>query len=250
VGGRSVRLASALTDDSALPGPSTSAIHIAVHLGRTVTVPGFVVPHRTANLDDLVDWRAGPPTVRLEHALIDVMSAHIVSEDVAAAFAALTDTAFSRLTTPSRLITALGGRQRVAGRSLIEALVIDLRDGACSVLERGYLHRVERAHGLPRAERQRRSRATGSATDQDVRYEKYGLIVELDGRAVHDNAQAWDNDARRDLAELATSELMTARVTYGLVFCEQCQTARWIAEVLRRQGWRGEFRRCPQCPPR
>lgn len=91
-------------------------------------------------------------------------------------------------------------------------MVTDLRDGACSVLERGYLHRVERAHGLPRASRQRRSTATGKRTAQDVRYVVYGVVVELDGRAFHDSPEARDNDARRDIAELATTDAVTARV--------------------------------------
>ncbi|KAA1424349.1 hypothetical protein F0U47_18515 [Nocardioides antri] len=240
----------ALTDDSALPRPTSPAIHIAVHPGRTLEVPPFVVPHRTAHLDDLVDWRAGPPTVQLEHALVNVMSQHLRRQDVEGAYAALTSTAFTRRTTPDRVISTLGSRARVAGRALITEMAQDLRDGACSVLERGYLHRVERPHGLPRADRQVRSTATGSATYQDVRYSRYGLIIELDGRGYHDNPKAWDDDARRDLAGLASSEVLTARVTYGLVFREQCRTAVWIATILGRRGWGGELRRCPECPPR
>lgn len=239
----------ALTNQSALPRPAGSAIHIAVHLGRTVAVPPFVVPHRTANLNDLVDWRAGPPTVQLEHALINVMAGHVRAEDVAAAFAVLTTTAFSRRTTPDWILAALATRQRVTGRETIKGMVEDLRDGACSVLERGYIHRVERPHGLPRGHRQVTSRATGSRTDQDVHYERYGLIVELNGREIHDNPRAWDDDALRDLAELATSDALTARVTYGLVFREQCRTGAWIASILGRRGWTGPFRRCPRCPP-
>lgn len=178
------------------------------------------------------------------------MSSHIADEDVAAAYAALTTTAFTRLTTPARLLAALGERPRVAHRKLITDLIADLRDGACSVLERGYLHRVERPHGLPRGRRQARSRATGASTDQDVRYERYGVIVELDGRAYHDGPRARDDDARRDLAELATADRLTARVTYGLVFREQCRTAGWIAAILARQGWTGAVQRCPRCPAR
>jgi len=185
----------ALTNDSALPKPTTSAIHIAVHPGRTVVVPRFVVQHRTPHLDDLVDWRAGPPTVQLEHALINVMSRHLRADDVAAAYAALATTAYTRRTTPDWLLAALDSRARVTGRATIEAMVRDLRNGACPVLERGYLHRVERAHGLPRGDRQRASGATGATTAQDVRYDKYRLVVELDGRGFHDNPRAWDDDA-------------------------------------------------------
>lgn len=127
-------------------------------------------------------------------------------------------------------------------------MVTDLRDGACSVLERGYLHRVERAHGLPRGRRQAASEATGRRTDQDVRYDDFGLIVELDGRSIHDNPQAWDADAGRDLAELAASETLTARVTYGLVYGQACLTAHRIGQILQRRGWDGQLRACPDCP--
>lgn len=178
------------------------------------------------------------------------MSGHCKDEEVAAAYAVLTATAHSRLTTPDRLLDALGRRDRIAERPTIQAMLEDLRDGACSVLERGYLHRVERPHGLPRGDRQRTSLATGARTVRDVTYGRFGLVDELDGREIHDNARSWDDDARRDLAELATSDLLTARVTYGLVFREQCATARRLAEILRRLGWRGEFTRPRRAPSR
>lgn len=73
------------------------------------------------------------------------------------------------------------------------------------------------------------------------------MVVELDGRAFHDNPSARDNDARRDLAELAVSDAVTARVTYGLVFRDPCQTARWIGRLLRRNGWAGHVERCSSC---
>ncbi|WP_223162843.1 hypothetical protein [Nocardioides antri] len=197
-------------------------------------------------LQERVDWRAAPPRLRVAEAVIDVMSQRIKDDDVAGAFAALTHACFAT-TSAERVERSLARRSRVPGRALISDLLADRRTGACSVLERGYLHRVERPHGLPRGSRQRSSTATGQRTDQDVRYEQYGVVVELDGRAIHDNPQAWDVDARRDLAELATTDAVTARVTYGLVFGGQCETAYWIGRILRRHGWRGELTRCPRC---
>ena len=236
----------ALCHESAIPGIPAREIHVAIGLHRSLTpLPGTRL-HPTAHLDERVDWRAAPPRMRIDHAVVDLMSHRIRGDDIAGAYAALARACHSA-TNPERIERALNRRARVAGRLLISEMLADLRTGACSVLERGYLHRVERAHGLPRADRQLRSRATGAATDQDVRYVKYGLIVELDGRAHHDSAQAWDNDARRDLAELAASRLLTARVTYGLVFNRQCETAAWIGQILQRQGWRGQLVRCANC---
>lgn len=202
-----------------------------------------------AGVETRVDWRSNPPRQRTEHAVIDVMAKRIRSGDVAGAYGALTE-ACHRRTTAARVLVVLERRSRVHGRQLILGMLSDLRDGANSVLERGYLRNVERAHGLPRGERRQRSRSTGTRTDQDVRYEKYGLLVELDGRHVHDNAASWDADARRDLAELVVAEMATARMTYGLVFNEACGTARQLEVYFRRKGWSGEFIRCPRCPDR
>ncbi len=237
----------ALTRETALPLDDRGVLHLAVHSDRTVQTPPRCVIHRTERLDDWVDWRAGPPAVTVDHALIDVMSTRIADDDVAGAFAALAQVAHTRLASPATLLAALGTRSRVSQRATIVGMVTDLAEGLCSVLERGYVHRVERPHGLPRGTRQATSRATGRRTDQDVRYRQYGVVVELDGRGYHDNPKAWDDDARRDMAERATSDLTTVRVTYGLVFGDECRTASWIGAILQRQGWQGEVRRCHRC---
>ncbi len=238
----------ALCHESALPDPPPRPVHVAVARERTVTVPGWVVAHRMADLDARTRWNATPPTVGLEHSWIDLAARHLGADDVGAAFASLARLCFSRRTTPDRIADVLATRARVAGRATIEGLLADARDGACSVLERGYLLRVERAHGLPRGRRQARSDATGRRTDQDVSYDDFGFVVELDGRAFHDSPEARDADAERDLAELASRDAATARVTYGLVFGGPCATAARIGAVLRRRGWTGELRPCPSCP--
>ncbi|KRA31535.1 hypothetical protein ASD81_17540 [Nocardioides sp. Root614] len=238
----------ALTLESALPGHPLDVVKVAVDLSRRVKNLPRVWVYPTSDLHQRTDWRAGPPTIGLEHATIDVMSRRIGDTDVAGAFSTLAEVCHTRRTTPERIATILDERARIAGRSTIAALLADRRDGACSVLERGYLNLVERAHGLPRGSRQVRSDATGRRTYQDVHYKPYGVIVEPDGLAWHDGTVARTADARRDLAELAVSSALTARVTYGLVFREGCWTAAMIAALLIRQGWPGPFRRCPKCP--
>lgn len=239
----------ALCHESALPDPPHRPIHVAIALDRSATVPRDVVVHRMADLDHRVQWNATPPRVGLEHSWIDLASRQVRADDVSAAFASLARVCFSRRTTPERIAVVLTTRARVSGRVTLSGLLADARDGANSVLERGYLHRVERAHGLPRGRRQARSDATGRRTDQDVAYDDYGLVVELDGRAFHDSPEARDHDARRDLAELAVSGTATARLTFGLVFREACPTAARVGAILRSRGWTAELRLCPSCPP-
>lgn len=239
----------ALCGRSVLPDPPPNVVHVLVDNDRRVKPPPRVFLHASTAFEERVDWRRSPPVQHLEDAVIDVVVDHLRTDDVAAAFAALTRAAWTRRTTPERILEAVAARGRVPRRSTITSLVGDLRDGASSVLERGYLHRVEHAHGLPRGTRQHRSTATGRRTDQDVRYRDQAVVVELDGRAFHDSPQARDADAVRDLAELAVDDAVTVRVTYAMVYGDQCRTAQWIAAILRRRGWTGQITRCPSCPP-
>ncbi|WP_102142901.1 type IV toxin-antitoxin system AbiEi family antitoxin domain-containing protein [Mycobacterium hubeiense] len=238
----------ALAHVSALPGPPTTVLHVAVAPGRNLQSLPRIVVHRTPDFEQRAELDRSPPAIRLEHALIDVIADDLRRDDVTAAFATLARVCSTRRTSPERVLRTLAERRRVTGRATLEAMLADVRDGACSVLERGYLHRVERAHGLPAGERQARSTATGQSTYQDVRYRAQGVVVELDGQAFHDSPGDRDRDALRDLAELSRSGLVTTRVTYGLVYGDACRTARLIADLLRQRGWRGRLRPCPNCP--
>ncbi|WP_082682804.1 hypothetical protein [Mycobacterium sp. GA-1285] len=239
----------ALAHASALPDPPTTVVHVAVDEARHLRPLPRVVLHRVPDFAQRAELDRSPPAIRLEHALIDVMSSELRDEDTAAAFAVLARVCATRRTTPQRILQALETRRRVSGRRTLEEMLTDLRDGACSVLERGYLHRVERSHGLPRGERQLRSTATGRSTFQDVHYERQGVVVELDGRAFHESPRDRDRDALRDLAELSRSDVVTIRLTYGLVFGDACRTAQLIGDLLRRRGWAGQRRSCPACRP-
>lgn len=239
----------ALCGESAIPGRRPQTIAVAVERGRTVSVPDGAALRRTSGLARRVRRGTQPPRIRLEDAVIDLMVQHLAVDDVAAAFGELARTCFGRPDLPRAILGSLAERPRVARRQMIEDLLVDLRDGACSVLERGYLLHVERAHGLSAGSRQVVSRATGRRTDIDVRYDEFGLIVELHGRAFHDSPSAYDADAERALAERAVAGSESLRITYGLVFRTGCRTAAWIATILHRLGWEGTLRRCPRCPP-
>ena len=237
----------ALAHASALPDPPTTVVHVAVAAERNLQPLPRIVLHRTPDFGLRAELDRNPPAIRLEHALIDVVSGELRDKDVAAAYASMARVCATRRTTPQRILPVLAARQRVCGRGTLEAMLADLRDGACSVLERGYLHRVERAHGLPKGERQSRSTTTGRVTYRDVHYRAQGVVVELDGRAFHDAPRDRDRDALRDLAELSRSNLVTTRVTYGLVYSDACRTAALIGDLLRHRGWLGVPRTCPQC---
>ncbi len=213
----------ALAGESALradDGPGRAAAHrpicVVVERTRSVAAPADIRVVHATGLDERVRWNLCPPRVRDEEAVLDLAVA--VPSDFSA-IAILADAVQARRTTAQRLIDALAGRRRVARRTFLSAVLRDIRDGTCSVLEHGYLTRVERSHGLPRADRQAPGEPPGTIY-RDVTYKQYGTYVELD----------------RDL-DAAVGGRETLRLGWGQVFDRSCSTAHKVGRVLAGRGW-------------
>jgi hypothetical protein len=217
-------------------------VHVAVDRARSLAVPPGVRLHRLADLDGKVRWNATPPRVRVEHALVDVAAE---ANDEITAVATLSDAVQARWTTPARLLAAMEARTRLARRDFLAGVLRDVDSGACSVLEHGYLTRVERAHRLPSARRQVRDSRRGPLY-RDVVYEEFDQVVELDGRLGHTSALARHADLERDL-EAAVDRLGTVRLGWGQVFASTCTTAIHVGRLLQAKGWRGAPVPCPSC---
>lgn len=221
----------ALCFESAL-GNESSPIHVAVARHRTkLAEPEGVRIHHLANLRERVLWNVGPPRMRYDEAALDIACRAASELD---AIAALANACQSRRTTAQRLLQVLDSRGRVRRRRWLRAVLLDIADGTCSVLEHGYLVRVERPHGLPRATRQKRSTSSIGVCYRDAEYDEQ-LVVELDGRVYHDSAARRDADFERDL-DAAVDGHSTVRLSYAQVFDRPCQTASKIALVLQRHG--------------
>jgi very-short-patch-repair endonuclease len=131
-------------------------------------------------------------------------------------------------------------------RAQIRQALRDVEEGVHSSLEYRYRHDVERAHGLPRPDRQAEAVQHGARIFRDIYYRAYRLTVELDGTASHPDQQRWQ-DKRRDNAAAADG-IFTLRYGWADVTERPCQTAREIATVLANGGWCGTLRRCgPAC---
>ena len=214
-------------------------VRVAVSRGRHLkAVPAGIVIERRVRLDGLVEWNRSPPRLRYDEAVLDVA---LDSTDEVETVAVLAAGCASRRTTAHRLAAALAARSRVAGRRWLQAVLRDIADGTHSVLEHGYLTRVERPHGLPRARRQVLSKDAGRAAYRDV--EHGCVIVELDGRIYHESSARRDADLERDLDVLAAGR-PTARLAWGQVFRRPCSTAATLARLLRLNGWDGVARPC------
>lgn len=198
--------------------------------------------HRRRDFDAVLHPGTGVPRMRYEEAALDVVEG---AETELARISQLALAVNSRRTSARRLQDCLAGRARYSARRLVETLLEDLQAGACSVLEHGFVTRVERAHSLPGTRRQVRAIVAGLATYRDA-LSRHGVCVELDGR-LHERFGQREHDFDRDLAAAATG-LATVRLSYGQVFGRPCWTATQLAAVHRAHGWTGQPRACgPGC---
>jgi hypothetical protein len=152
----------------------------------------------------------------------------------------------ARLTTPDRLAAALARRGRVRWRRPLLAALSDVDDGCHSLLEWHYLNRVERPHGLPRADRQSPTMGVRRRY-RDVHYREYRTVVELDGRVAHPEHRR-SLDRQRGNAE---TEDGNQPLCYGWGDVEEspCDSAVQVGKVLQSGGWSGQPHPCgrPDC---
>jgi hypothetical protein len=226
-------------------------IRVLVAHRRTVTEPDGVLVRRSRRFDDAVQANLSPPRLRFDDAIIDLADR---ADDVTAVVAVLADACGGRRMTAARLRRRVAEMARLRQRRLLAVLLDDVEVGTCSVLEHGYLTRVERPHGLPPGLRQvAATGSTGRRMFRDVLHggqrPRWRLVVELDGRLFHSSARARDHDLERDLDAAATDRAETVRLGYGQVFDRGCLTAARLARIMKRLGWRGEFQRCAECRP-
>ncbi len=239
---------SALDAYGALPTRRASApsaaepVHVAVaHPRKVVAVEGVRV-HRVVDLEPRVAWHLSPPRLKVEEAVLVVCAA---AASRTRAFGIVADACGRRRTTAERILAALGSRRMTHGTWLRRALP-EVAAGAHSVLEQGYL-RLERRHGLPTARRQRHEATAHGGVYRDAEYERFGVIVELDGRLGHEwSTDRWA-DMDRDL-DAGAGGRVTVRLGWRHVEETGCRTALRIGQLLHARGWPGMIRPCgPGC---
>jgi len=224
-------------------GGSRAVLHVAIAEKRRVEKLAGVTIHRLRSFDALAPEVPSPRRVRVEHA---VLHAAASADDEAAAVAVISDACQQRITTVQRLRDMLLEQSRLRHRRLLLAILDDVASGAYSVLERNFLLRVERPHGLPTATRQRHVRVGRASAYRDVEYVEPGLIIELDGRLGHEwTGDRWD-DMERDIDSTIAGSV-TVRVGWGQVL-EPCRLAQAIDKLLRARGGAGAISSCgPSC---
>lgn len=227
-----------------MPGGDDPRVEVVIDQSRRLDPgPGIRVT-RSGRFAEIALLHLEPPRVRLEYAVLTVAS-RARGED--GAVAVLADACQTRRTTPERLRLELVARPRLVRRRFLGEVLGDAAEGAWSALERRYLVRVESAHDLPHAERQRVVRPGRSVAHRDVDYLGMRTVVELDGRLGHEwNAERW-GDLQRDIDSVVAGDL-TLRVGWRHVL-EPCRLAGAVAAVLLARGWSGSPRPCRHdCP--
>jgi hypothetical protein len=145
-----------------------------------------------------------------------------------------------------RLRSTSATMPRLPRRRLLLTILEDVSSGAYSALERRYLAAVERPHGLPTADRQRRVRSGRTVAYRDVEYVGLGVVTELDGRLGHEKATDRWADLERDVESVIGGDL-TLRIGWRQVL-SPCRLAGVLDRVLTARGWTGPVTPCgPDC---
>jgi hypothetical protein len=224
---------------------SGELIHVAVDASRTPTALAGVRTYQLTDLHSRVQWNLGPPRVRVEDALLSMCARASSRVD---ALALVSSACRRRITTPGRLAIELSRRTRTRHRQWLLQVLQETADGVQSVLEGTYRRKVERAHGLPRPDRQAHERTEDGIVYRDVRYDQYRLVIELDGRIGHEASEdKWD-DQDRDLL-VAGDDVMTLRLGWRHAESTPCRTAGRLGRVLTSRGWRDRPRPCSAACP-
>ena len=174
------------------------------------------------------------PRTPLAHTVVDLCERH---PERAQAF--IVEALHSGRTSVPEILAVVDGRPRVRHRKLIEAMLGRAERGVNSELEHRYERDVERAHGLPRGQRQ----VVMGSSLLDVRYDR--LVVELDGRLGHAGAGQF-RDMARDNRHLV-SGLVTLRFGWDDVVGRPCQVAAQVTQVMAQFGMRVQLHPCKRC---
>ena len=223
---------------------TSKLIHVTVPRGRSPLTLSGVRLHYSRRVDEARHPVLEPARTRVEETILDLA---VASATVMDAVGWVLRGCASRRTTPERVRAAMELRPRLKWRAELTGALGDAKAGVQSPLEGSYLHDVEERHGLPEGIRQRRVVDGGAAHYEDVHYRRFGLVVELDGRAAHPETER-GQDRQRDNATAAAG-LATLRYTWADVTLTPCQVAGEVGRALQSRGWTGEVRPCgPDCP--
>ena len=225
----------------ATPAP---VVHVMVPAGREIAPAPGVIVHYSSLVSRTRHPVLLPPRTRVEETVLDLADS---ADSLDASLSWVLPGCASRRTTPDRIAAAMDLRARMRWRTELGAALGLGARGVHSLLEFRYVNRVERPHALPAATRQYRVIRAGQRQYQDVTYQAYGVVVELDGRVAHPAELRW-RDIRRDNGSAAAGQV-TLRYGWPDVTQRPCLVAAEVGAVLSGRGWDGRLRHCGSACP-
>ena len=216
-------------------------IHVVVPGNRRVRPPQHVHVHYSSH--DYPRWspqRGIPPHTFYGETIIDLVAA---SDNLDDAIAWISRGIARNLIGQAQLRAAASARHRFRWHGQVDEIIERVASGSHFPLEFRYERDVEQAHGLPAATKQAQFiKPDGSKGFRDRCYERYGLIVELDGRQFHPAEQRTQDQARDNAAAVTTGA--TLRYGWADVDRTPCETADQVYRALRKGGYTGAIRPC------
>ena len=211
---------------------SVDTIRVSVPRGAPARRPPGVDIRQTRRwcADDVVE--TGVRRARIEVAAVHA-ALWAVSDRQAALF--LTMPVQQRLTTAEAISRVMLRVRRDRRRRFIHAVLLDLMGGVGSLGELDVL-RGCRARGLPEPEKQAVFRTAGGRYHLDFRWEKWKLVVEVDG-IQHSWAEQIVGDALRHNTLTIAGDTVLRIPLLGLRVAADDFFAQ-IEQALRRAGWR------------
>jgi predicted transcriptional regulator of viral defense system len=228
-----------------LTDQSLPVIHVTIPPNRRITTPQGVIIHISSSLSG--GWRFArgiPPHTFAEETIVDLAHGATELNDV---IAYVTAGFAKRKVSEGRIKAVAAARKKLRWRSELDEIADAAAGGAHSVLEYRYDHDVEQAHGLPKAAKQVKfTKPDGSRGYRDRYYEKYKLIVELDGKQFHPPEHK-GRDQDRD-NEAAATVGSTLRYGWADVTGKRCDSAGQVHAALTKGGYAGPLKPCsPTC---
>jgi hypothetical protein len=216
-------------------------IQVTIPAARRVRAPAGVAVHHSSFA--YARWRPQrgiPPHTFYADTVIDLVAAADNLDDV---IGWVSRGIARNLVSEAQLTATAAARRRLRWGDQINQVIESVAGGSHFPLEFRYDRDVERAHGLPAAARQVKFvKPDGTRGFRDRCYERYGLIVELDGEQFHPAGQRGQARARDNEAAATTGA--TLRYGWADVSRTPCDTAGQVYRALRKHGYRGTIKPC------
>lgn len=235
--------------------PQDAPIHVTVPATRRVdTRNGLVVAarpewpsiivHMSKRVAEATQPSRAPARTTIEETVLDLTQLCGKLDDVVGW---ITRAFGTWKTTEAKLRDALQARKKARWRAELGDILAAAGAGVHSPLEYRHYRQVEKAHGLPAAQRQAKVVIDGKSAYRDVYYEQYRVAAELDGALAHPDTKH-ASDRHRD-AVSSVEGIVTVRFGWSEVAGDPCGTAMLQARILQQHGWQGVPLPCgPDCP--